>query len=258
MNCTRSAARTALSLLVIGTAAPKLSAQDDTVAVTRHILALDLARLKAFERNFDMFVLAGDSATFIGERTVSFQPATLPDSTNGWQLREARTGSVAASETLILSADVRPVSFQSQLGPATLTLDFLADSAAGSATMGASSAPLRLEVPPDLILSGAMLDVLMTVLPLSGVFADSVSVLRADVEGTTIFQAELAVVGEELAPDPAGDGSWLVALRSGPRTVHLSVSKANGAVLRLQQSVPAHVGTIVEYRLRDASLRPPE
>jgi hypothetical protein len=46
---------------------------------------------------------------------------------------------------------------------------------------------------------------------------------------------------------------WVVALRAEMRTVLLWVDKENGEPLRIQQPLPAHVGTLLEYRRRGAA-----
>jgi len=235
-----------------------VAAAADTVAVTRHLLAFDLTRLRPFVREYDMYVMRGDTLHHIGVRTVTLAEMQTPDSPAGWLLTESRTGVVAGGDTVMLAADLRPVSWTGTVGRARLVLTFLNDSVHGSATFERSSAKVSEEAPPDLVASAAMLDLLVGVAPLDSAWADSVHVLVADLEGASVVPAEFAVIGQEpLGPDPLFGVAWLVSLRADLRSVQLKVDAASGAVLRLQQSVPAHVGTFMEYRLRIPFFFPP-
>lgn len=245
------AALAAVAVLAFLAATTTAIAQD-TSATLRHLLPLNLSRVQPFRRTYDMVVLSGDSSIRVGQRDVALQQATLADSSVGWLLTESRTGLVQATDSLFLAPDLRPVDWSSTLGATHASLDFRNDSAVGSARSPAGSVAMAFGSPPDLILSGAMLDVIAAALPLSSEWSDSVSVLSADLAGVDIVTAELLVIGEDTVPadSAAARPCWLLALRSDSHQLLLWVDKEHGAVTRMQQTLPPHAGTLLEYRER--------
>lgn len=250
--------RAALAMLAVCSTAPHARAQD-TIPRLRHILPIDFARIQSFQRAYDITVLAGDSTMLLGQRDVALRQAVLADSSAGWLLTETRTGLVPSCDSLFLAIDLRPVRWTSSVGSSRLEAHFIHDSivAVMRGPVGASSATLY--TPPDLVLSGAMLELVVGLLPLSVGWADSVSVLTAELAGADVSAAEIAVVGEEMsAPGSTGHDVWIVALRAESRQLLLRVDKATGAAIRIQEALPPHVGTMIEIRARErADVLPP-
>ena len=251
-------ARAALVILAVCSAAPFARAQN-TVPLLRHVLPIDFARIQPFRRAYDVTVLSGDSTIIIGQRDVVLREVLLADSSAGWLLTEARTGSVPSTDSMFLAADLRPVRWTSALGASRLDVNFVADSLRGAIHGPWGASTVSLAAPPDLVLSGAMLELVVGSLPLSEGWADSVSVFSADVTGADVSAAEIAVIGDAPpGPDPASHPAWLVALRSEPRHVFLWVDKATGIAIRTQQILPTHTGTMLEFRARaKAEVIPP-
>jgi hypothetical protein len=237
-------------LVLCAAFAPSAQSQD-TIPRLRHILALDFARVQPLDRAFDIMVLSGDSTFVIGQREIALHETVLPDSTLGWLLTERRTGMVASSDSIFLASDLRPVRWTASLGPSRIEMDFVGDSIDGVMWGPVGAKRADLEAPPDLVLSSAMLETILGLLPLAVGYADSVSVLSVDLAGADVSTAELVVLGEEvLSSDSASQPVWVVALQAEARQVLMRVDKVTGAVVRSQEAMPPHVGTMLEIRAR--------
>jgi hypothetical protein len=108
------------------------------------------------------------------------------------------------------------------------------------------------------MVSLAMIEALLPLVPLSAEWTDSVGVLAVDRGSSTIVPGALAVIGEEevLVDSLSTRPSWVVALRTDARNVLFWVDKETGAVRRIQQDLPAHVGRLMEMRLRPPAAPP--
>lgn len=234
--------------LIVPTARP--SSAQDSIAQARHLLALDLTRLRPFARSYDMLVHGGDSVVVIGQRDVSFGPATYAGQP-AWLLTETRSGIVPATDSLFLAADMRPIHWSSELGKSRLGAEFSGDSIFGAVVTPAARRSMILFVPPDLLVSSGMLETLVALLPLAPAWSDSANVLAVDAGDAQVLPAELAVVGEE--PPVPGDttsGSWLLSVRAERAQLQLWIDKVTGDVRRIEQTLPPHVGARLEFRPR--------
>jgi len=244
----------ALVALTLLLAFARIGRSQDTTAVARHLLALDISRVQPFARTYDMIVRARDSSIMIGQREIVLKPGGYSDAP-AWLIVETRSGVVPAVESLYVAPDLRPLHWSSTLGSARLGAEFVGDSVYGAATMGKSKQNIVVNGRPDLVVSGPMLETLLPLLPLRADWVDSVGVLGADLVANQVMSAELAVIGEEELPVDSSMSrpSWIVALRAGERHLLLWIDKETGAALRVRQPLPPHVGAELEYRLR----RPP-
>lgn len=250
----------ALLALTLLTVAARAGAAQDTTAVVRHVLALDVSKVQPFRRTFDMIVQSRDSTVTIGQREVALGSAAYAGAP-AWLLIETRTGLVPAIESLYVAADMRPLHWSSILGAARLGVEFVGDSIYGATSAPGGRRNIVLAGRPDLVASTPMIEALLPLLPLSAQWTDSVGVLAVDVASSVVIPAELAVIGEEeLQIDSASvRPNWVVVLRAESRNVLFWVDKETGAVQRVQQTLPAHVGMLMEYRMRrDSAQAPPE
>jgi hypothetical protein len=246
--------RALLALTLIG-AVPGLGRAQDTTATPRHPGPVDVTRVQPFRRTYDMIVRGRDSSTIIGQREVVVSSATYAGAP-AWVIVETRSGLVPAVESLFVAADLHPLHWSSALGAARLGAEFVGDSIFGAMTAPTGKQNIVAAGRPDLLVSGPMVEALLPLLPLTSAWTDSVGVLSVDLVSTRVIPAELAVVGEEdlILDQPAGRPVWIVALRAGDRSVLYWVEKAGGAVLRVQQALPPHTGTEMEFRVRSESL----
>lgn len=244
--------------LALAAAAPgRLSAQD-TIAVRRHLLALDVTRLRSFARSYDMVVHAGDSAHVIGQRDITLSQSAYAGQP-AWLIVETRTGIVPAAESLFLAADLRPIHWSSELGKSRLSVELSGDSLFGATLTPAARRSLILASRPDLLISTAMIETLAGALSLAAGWSDSAAVLAVDAGEASVIPAELAIAGEEPAT-AVGDtleGAWILAVRTERGELQLWVEKASGQVSRIEQTIPAHVGARLEFRARAAQASTP-
>jgi hypothetical protein len=232
--------------------APSAAACQDTTAARP--LALDSTRIVAFRREYQMLAVTGDSVILLGTRTVSASPTQVAGAP-AWLVIETRTGAVPAAETLYVSSGGRPMQYSARLGASRLAVAFTRDSMLGAVSTPVGRQNFVSPSPADLMTSPAMLEFLLPALTLTEHRATPVSVLSADNAGSGILRGELAVIGEELVDRPGDAGiaqprpAWIAVVRApGPRTLLLWVDKQDGAVLRLQQPLPVHSASLLEYR----------
>jgi hypothetical protein len=233
-----------LALLAVAPAA----AQDSVVA--RHLLQLDVSRLQSTSRRYDIVVRRRDSLIVVGERRVDVRPA-LYAGADAWLIVETRTGEVPAAESLYVSPDFRPLHWASALGPARLATEFVGDSILGAASAGRSKQNIALQGRPDVLVNHAMVEVMLSLLPLADAWVDSAASISVNLSGTALTPSELAVVASENMPvDSSVVPVWVVALRSAESSVLYWVEKSTGVPFLIQQQVPAHVGGQMEFRLK--------
>ena len=225
--------------------------QDTTSAPVRHLLPIDISRVQSFRRTYDIIVYTTDSAIVLGQREVRLDSAAYAGAP-AWLLVETRTGVVPAVESLYVAPDMRPLHWSSTLGSARLGAEFVGDSIYGATTAPTGKQNIVLGSRPDLFVSATMAEALLPLLPLTSTWMDSVGLLAVDLVTTAVLPAEIAVVGEEdLAIDTLTQrASWVVAIRTGSRSVVYWIDKEHGATLRMEQALPAHIGRLVQYRLR--------
>ena len=236
--------------LALMTAPARPSHAQDTIARARHLLALDVTRMRPFARSYDMVVHAGDSVMVIGQRDLVLGQATYAGQP-AWLLTESRTGAVATLDSLFLAFDLRPMHWSSALGRSRLGAEFSADSMFGAVATPAARRSMILGIPPDLLVSTAMAEALVPLLPIAADWSDSAAVLAVDAGDAQVLPAELAIVGEE--PSLPGDttgGSWLLVVRTERAQLQIWIDKTLGEVTRIEQTLPPHVGTRLVFRLR--------
>ena len=252
--------RHAAQLFALLTLTARGAAGQDTVAMVapptaaRHVLGIDSMRLHPYRRTYEMFVVRGDSAQLIGEREVSMSAASYAGN-SAWVIVETRTGAVPASESLFVSAGLRPMHWSSSLGQARLGIEFSGDSIYGVAASPSGRTNVVLGGRPDLIVSTAMLETILPLLPLGLNWVDSASVLQVDAASATVLPVALSVVGEEAVQVDSASlrPVWVVALRSETQTVLIWIEKESGEVRRVQQALPAHIGGMLEMRVKAAA-----
>ena len=207
-----------------------------------------------------MIVHTRDSGVVIGQRDVSLEAATFAGNP-AWRLVETRTGLVPASETLFVASNLRPLNWYSAAREARLGASFVGDTIFGATSTPAGKQSLILAGRPDLLVSQPMIEMLVPLLPLSAEWADSAAVLAVDMTAGYVIPVALSVIGDEqvVLDSTVSRPAWVVTLRADARTILLWVDKESGDIYRVQQPLPAHVGTLLEYRRRpDAVTAPPD
>lgn len=192
-----------------------------------------------------------DSVRFLGEVEVAIAPSDYGGMPS-WLLTETgvRDGAIVADSLWLTRSQLRPQHWAATLGNAALALEFVRDT-----IYGATSSPVRrrsvlLAEPHDLLVNGAMTDVVLRLLPLSPHVSDSVSVLVVDIGGAAAPPAKLTVVGEELVTAVAGIyDAWVVELETERGRATFWVRKADSVVLRAEQRLPQLGGMVLRREL---------
>ena len=238
------AARLALwALAAVGGVPRNATAQQQALA--------DPARLAPFRRDYRMTVDVRDSIVVLGDRTVSAEAARFAGEA-AWLVVERRGGVVPAIESLFVSGAGRPIQWSATLGASRLVYAFVRDSIFGAVSTTAGRQNVVHPGTGHVVVSTAMVEMLFRGMALEPYRTDSVGVLVVDRSTSLIVPGELSVIGEDLVAEPSASAprpAWIVVLRAeGPRTVIFWVDKADGALLRLQQPLPVHAGSLLEYR----------
>jgi hypothetical protein len=227
-------------------------AQDSTVAA-RHVLPLDVAKVQPYRRAFDIIVTTRDSAIVIGQREIALTAAEYSGAP-AWLIVETRTGLVPSAESLYVAPDMRPLHWSAALGAARLGAEFVGDSIYGatSGPGGRRNLVLQGGGRPDLLVSTPMIEAILPLLPLTASWVDSAAVLSVDLASSAVIPVELTVIGEEdyVVDSATVRSTWVIAVRAGERNVLYWVTKDSAEVLRMQQPLPAHVGQLLEYRIK--------
>ncbi|MGH7679554.1 MAG: hypothetical protein ACRENU_13880 [Gemmatimonadaceae bacterium] len=261
---TRAAARASLALGLLAGAAVAAVAQDTSAVPAvpavpaRHMLSVDTSRVRPFRRAYDMIVHTKDSAIVIGQRELALSPATYAGSPV-WMLVETRTGIAPAAETLYIAPELRPLHWNASLRGARLGATFVGDTIFGATSAPAGRHSLILAGRPDLLVSQPMIELVLPLLPLATEWTDSAAVLAVDLAAGTVIPVEISVIGEESVQiDSSGaHQAWMVAVRADARTILLWIDRETGDVQRVQQPLPPHVGTMLEYRRRAEVIQAP-
>jgi hypothetical protein len=182
---------------------------------------------------------------------VTLSPATYAGNP-AWLLVEIRTGIVPAVETVYVAPDMRPLHWYATQGGATLGATFVGDTVFGAVSGPAGKQNLILAGRSDLLVSQALIESLLPLLPLTPEWTDSANVLIVDVTSASVIPVEFSVIGEEsvLVDSALARATWVVALRADARSILFWIDKESGEVYRAQQALPTHVGSLLEYRRR--------
>lgn len=235
-------------LALLACAITSLRAQD-TTATTRHLLQLDSSRVRPFHREYDIVTRVGDSSITIGQRDLTLTEAAYA-SASAWLLVETRTGIVPVAESLYLAPNLRPIHWSSTLGLARLGVEFVGDSILGATTSPTGRRNLLLASKPDLIVSVAMAEVLLSALPLTVQWADSVHILSVDLSSASVQPAYLMVTDEMQPVSDSVGYAQHVTLISGPSETVFTIDSMSRETHLISMSVPRHVGDRLEFRRR--------
>lgn len=247
----RAGSRAVVALMLLGSVGRLAPAQDTAAVPAPRRFTLDTARMHPFHRVYEMLVRRGDSTIVIGRREVDVV-STIHAGLPGWLLTETRSGTVPATDSLYLSKALRPLHWGSSVGLARLGAEFVGDSIYGAVTTPMAKQNLVLLGGDDVIVTGAMADVLLQLFQLAAGWTDSARVLEVDAVGERMVPAQFAVLGDEkLAVDSQPPRPvWLVTLRSDSAYALYWVAKSDGSLVKAILPLPPHVGTDLEYRLR--------
>jgi hypothetical protein len=187
------------------------------------------------------------STTTLGTRTVTVSPTSYVGIPT-WLIVEARAGDgIPAADSLYADlATLRPIHWSATTGQAHLALEFRSDSAFGGTSTPAGRRTMALSIPPGTLVSGAMLETVLRLLPLTTAWEDSVSLLSIAVGSNAVLPTRIAVIGEDRVRVPAGTfDCWVVAVHADQTKGLYWVTKTDPIVVRSTLDQPMMGGAQV-------------
>ena len=180
------------------------------------------------------------STVALGTRTITVSPASYVGIPT-WLLIEARAGDgIPAADSLYADiASLRPIHWSATSGDAHLALEFRSDSAFGGTSSPAGRRTVSLPVPSGTLVSGAMLETVLRLLPLATAWEDSIPLLSVGIGSNTVLPTRIAVIGEDRVRVPAGTfDCWVVAVHADQTKGLYWVTKSDPIVARSALDVP--------------------
>jgi hypothetical protein len=181
------------------------------------------------------------STTPLGSRTVTTAPITY-NGTAVWLLLETRTGAgIPATDSLIAdTAALHPIHWNSVVGQARLGIEFRGDTAFGATTAPAGTRSIVMALPTSTIVSPAMLETMLRLLPLGPGWQDSTTTLSVLLGAAALLPTQLSVIGEDRVQVPAGSfDCWVVSVRAASAHGLYWVTKSDPIVVRSAIDVPS-------------------
>ena len=195
--------------------APAQSAPPVVDSTAPHRLRVDGALLHPTQLVYQTTLERDSGTTVLGYRTIAVSSSTYAG-VPAWLLVETRFGDgIPATDSLFTTfVGLTPMHWSALQGSARLVTEFRADT-----TFGGTSAPqgrrsIVAALPPGTIVSSAMLETVLRLLPLSIGWEDSTSIISVSVASNSTLPARLAVIGEDRVRVPAGHVRLLGGFRS--------------------------------------------
>ena len=206
------------------------------------------ALLRAGRLVYHLTVTRSGVTTPAGDRTVDVSEASAGGAP-AWMLAESRTGTrVETRDSLLVArADLTPIRWSASTARAQLGVSFTADSAFGAMQSYQGRASFSTGVPKGALLTAAMVERIVELLPLHIGYRAGAALLMFDTGSARVTSAELAVDREEARETVPGvmEDCWLVTLRAGVLEERLWVAKATSRVVRTEQATSSGLLTAV-------------
>ena len=237
------AALTAAALSTVPVAAQESAATPGVVApapATDSVAPLDRldgGQLRAGAATYRLTLVRDVGPTALGTRTVEVSESSLGGAPT-WLFVERRMGSaVPTLDSLWLSrADLTPLRWVASVDRTQLAASFARDSVFGAVQSYAGRFSFAAGVLPGVLVTAAMAEKIVELLPLRVGYRAGASLLLIDTGVPRALPAELAVEREERTRTSAGDvDCWVVLLRAGAMEERLWVEKSRRAVVRTEQ-----------------------
>lgn len=179
-------------------------------------------------------------STPLGTRTVSVTSATYAG-VPAWLMVETRTSeTISAADSLYASfLSLSPLHWSASIGSARLATEFRGDTAFGGTSAPSGRRSIVTSMPSGTLVSGAMLETVLRLLPLQLAWEDSANILSVSVSGNSVLPARVSVIGEDHVRVPAGEfDCWVVSVRADPARGLYWVTKQDPIVVRSAVDVP--------------------
>lgn len=236
--------RNALSLVVALTALRAAAAQVQAGDNTPRRFRIPAAVIAPGQYVYQTTLEQNSGTTVLGTRTVSVSQTTYAGSPV-WLLLETRAGDgIPSADSLFAGiVDLHPVHWNSTLGGARLAAEFRGDTVFGATSAPTGRRSMVASVPVGTMISGAMLETVLRLLPLQTGWEDSTGTLSISLGGNTVIPTRMSVIGEDRVRVPAGTyDCWVVAVHADAGRGLYWVTKTDPIVVRSVLDVPAMGG----------------
>jgi hypothetical protein len=229
-----------LSVAFVGRAQTPLSE-----AVRPRVLRVDASRLTPGQFIYETVLERDQSGTALGARTVSVTRATYAN-TPAWLLLETRADAVIPSTDSLFAdvATLHPIHWGATIGRSRLSMEFRGDTAYGGTSSPAGRKSMVAGMPAGTLVSGAMLESVLRLLPFQSAWEDSAWTLSVSLNAVVSLPSRISVIGEDRVRVPAGQfDCWVVSVRAGESARGLYwVTKSDPIVVRSSVDVPSMGG----------------
>jgi hypothetical protein len=217
------------------------AAQVPTAETTLHRLRLDASALRPGQFIYETSLERNSTTTMLGTRTVSVTRTTY-NAAPAWLLLETRASDgIPSADSLFADvASLRPLHWSSTQGLARLAAEFRGDTVFGATAAPPGRRSIVATVPTGTMVSSAMFETALRLLPLQTGWEDSTTALSITLGNTAVVPARLTVIGEDRVKVPAGTfDCWVVAIHADPARGLYWVSKSDHQVVRSALDVPS-------------------
>jgi hypothetical protein len=209
---------------------------------------VDATMLRPARYSYDVALTRDGLTQPLGIQTISFSAATYAGAPS-WLILEARDGGgIAALDSVLASREhLVPLHWGASIGQSRLAAEFTRDTLYGATSTPLGRRSLDGPAPRGVIASEGMLDGFLQLAPVDDGWAADATLLVADLTGTRVVVARLAVEREEDVAVPAGTfASWVVTLRTTGGEKWLWVSKEHRIVVKSSQVLPQLNGAVLD------------
>jgi hypothetical protein len=235
--------RTGLVLAALSLAQASLAQNPPPVSgdvMGRH-LPVNLILLRPGEFVYQTTLERDASTTTLGVRTVTISRTTYAG-VPSWLLLETRTGDgIPAADSVFADlTTLRAIHWSSSQGQARVAAEFRGDSVFGATSAPQGKRSIVAAVPGGTLVSAAMLETELRLLPLQSTWEDSTTMLTVTTGTNAVLPTRIAVIGEDRVSVPAGAfDCWVVSVRADVAKGLYWVTKQDPVVVRSALDVPS-------------------
>jgi hypothetical protein len=216
------------------------SVTDTSAPASARRLVANASALRPGQWVYQMTLERNGGTTQLGMRTVTAALTTYGGSP-AWMIADAQvTDAIASTDTVFADATtLNALHWSSAIGAARLAAEFRGDTVYGATSAPAGRRSIVAMVPAGSILTGAMLETELRLLPLQTGWQDSATTVSITLNDNTVVPARLSVIGEDRPRTPAGTfDCWVVAVHADAGRGLYWVTKSNPIVVRSTIDVP--------------------
>ncbi|HEV8498509.1 MAG TPA: hypothetical protein VGQ56_16655 [Gemmatimonadaceae bacterium] len=235
------AARTLLAFAASAIAIPIVAQVPVTDTTTPRRFHLDATALRPGQFVYETSLERNSTTTVLGARTVTVARTTY-NAAPAWLLLETRSGDgIPTTDSLLTDLTaLHPLHWSSTQGLSRLAAEFRGDTVFGATAAPSSRRSIVAVVPSGTMVSSAMLETALRLLPLQTGWEDSTTALSITLSATGIIPTRFTVIGEDRVRVPAGTfDCWVVAVHADAARGLYWVTKRDPEIVRSALDVPA-------------------